>query len=255
MSNTKPATSWLGRQAVTLFGPAIDAVRQRRWGRLWLGPAAAVMVAGLALAFRTPSGHAFLVTYAITQPGDALSTMLVKLPLSMFAPAALLPFWFALFQVAIVYTFAQTQVGTVQTIIVAVSGHTLATLSAHLWILVGRPFGVGHGYDHFGDAGPSVAVVALLAYVAVARRFSWLAIAILAYDATELSIFNGLSQREHLVGALTGFALGAITRLLARHKGPGPDTTPVARGGSARPARPTAGPPTGQPARCRTPGP
>jgi hypothetical protein len=185
---------------------------------VWLGPVAGTLVAVLALAYRTRAGHAFLLQYAITHPADRLTQTLFKLPLSMFAPAALLPFWFAVLQVTVVYAVAQATVGVARTAAVAFTGHALATVSDHLWILLGRPLGVGHSYDAFGDAGPSVAVVALLAYLATVRRVGMLVAVILAYDTMELAVFNGLSQREHLVGVVSGAAAGAAVWLLAHRK-------------------------------------
>jgi hypothetical protein len=215
MIKIRTAPTWLGDQVTALLGPWVDAIRRRRLRSLWMGPAAAVLVVGLALAFRTRSGHAFVVADAITRPGDPLYLTLVKLPLSMFAPAALLPFWFAIAQVAVVYSLAQALVGARATALVALTGHTLATVTAYLWILAGPPIGVGHRYDHFADAGPSVAVVSLLAYIALSRRASWLAIGMITYHAIEVGIFNALSQREHLIGTVTGALAGAATRHVA----------------------------------------
>jgi hypothetical protein len=216
MINTRRGLHRLLNQFVPLLGPAVGAVRRRRVHCLWLGPAAALIVGCLAMSFRTRPGHAFLLAYAITRPGDPLATTAVKLPLSMFAPATLLPFWFALLQVGLVYSLAQSLIGVRRTIIVAVAGHALATFSAHLWIVLGRPLGVGHGYLHFGDAGPSVAVITVIAYLVVAHRASWLAIGMIAYHVTEVGIFNGLSQREHLIGTLTGVLAATVTRAAAR---------------------------------------
>jgi hypothetical protein len=86
-----------------------------------------------------------------------------------------------------------------------------------VWILLGPPIGVGHQFDHVGDAGPSVAVIALLAYVVVAGRVGWLAIGMIAYHAIEIGVFNGMSQREHLIGTLTG-AVMAVPSRLAQHR-------------------------------------
>jgi len=58
-----------------------------------------------------------------------------------------------------------------------------------------------------------VAVLALLAYIAVNRRVSWLAVAMISYHAIEMATFNGLSQREHMVGAVVGAAGAAGVRL------------------------------------------
>lgn len=208
------------------FAPAIDAVRRRQWTRFALGPAATLLVAVLSLAYRTHAGHAFLVQFAITRPADGWSTVLVKLPLSMFAPAAMLPFWFAMVQVGVVYGLAQALLGWRRTIAVTVAGHAAATFSAHLWILVGRPFGVGHRFDHFGDAGPSVAVVALIAYIAVVRGAGWLALTLVAYHSVEIAVFNGLSQREHLIGAAVGAGFGVATVAVAA-RGHAPRRVPV----------------------------
>jgi hypothetical protein len=226
MTNARGMTYRLLGQLGRLLWPAIDAVRRRDWRRLWLGPVAALLVACLAVAFRTRGGHAFLLAYAITQPHDRLATTLAKLPLSMFAPAALLPFWFALLQVGVVYSVAQSLVGVRRTVFIAFAGHALATFSAHLWIVLGRPFGVGHGYEHFRDAGPSVAVIAVIAYVVVAHRATWLAIAMIAYHVTEIGIFNGLSQREHLIGTLTG-VVAAATRSRTGGDVPPPERAPA----------------------------
>src|SRR5437764_650465 len=160
--------SGLGGQAWALVGPVAAAVRGRQWQRLWLGPGLAVAVAVLALAFRTRPGHAFLVAYAITEPGDPLGTVLLKLPLSMFAPAALLPFWFAVLQVGVVYSVAQALVGTARTVLVAVTGHLVATRVDAGCVRVGRRVAAGCGdlalrggvhhaglgaADHVRDAG------------------------------------------------------------------------------------------------------
>jgi len=219
ITEVRQRVRWLAGEVAVVVGPATGAVRRRQWSRLWMGPAAAMIVACLSLAFRTRPGHIFIETYAITRPGEPLHMALLRLPLSMFAPAALLPIWFAVLQVGVVYALAQALLGVRTTILVAAAGHTLATLSAHAWVLMGPPLGVGHRFDHFGDAGPSVAVVALIAYVAVARRVSWLAVAIVAYHSIELVMFNALSQREHLIGAVTGAVAAAVTRLAQRDLG------------------------------------
>lgn len=227
---TRRTLVWLGDELGGVFEPAVDAVRRRQWWRFSMGPAAMLLVISLAIAFRTHPGHTFLEDYAITRPADGWNTVPQRLPLSMFAPAALLPYWFAVLQVGLVYGLAQALVGWWRTLAVAVAGHSLATFSAHLWILTGPPLGVGHRFDHFGDAGPSVAVVGLIAYIAVVRKSSWLAAAMIAYHSIEIGIFNGLSQREHLIGTATGVAAAALTRR---------GTGRAVRGAALAPALPT----------------
>jgi hypothetical protein len=230
---------WLRGELDRLFGPAVEAARLRQWHRFWLAAVASLLVVVLGCSFRTGWGRAFIEAYAITRPGDGWTgdgwtgdswpTAALRLPLSMFAPAALLPFWFAVVQVAVAYGLAQATLGWWRTTVVALAGHTLATCSAHLWILLGRPLGVGHGYDRFADAGPSVAVVTVLAYLAVVRGARWLVAGLMAYDAVEVVVFNGLSQREHLLGVIVGVLAGLVWagtgRCEARLPAPAPVTT------------------------------
>jgi hypothetical protein len=235
------AWRWLAAELARVFGPVAGALRRREWHRFWLGPAATLIVAGLALAYRTRQGHVFIDEYAITRPGDGWADVALALPLSMFAPAAMLPFWFAMLQVGVVYSVGQVLLGWWRTVLVAAAGHALATCSAHLWVMAGPPLGVGHRYDRFGDAGPSVAVVTVIAYFAVHRGAHWLAGLLIGYDVVEISIFNGLSQREHLLGVVFGVAAASTARLIARrgrgHGPPVPRPRPAPADPSARPAR------------------
>jgi hypothetical protein len=101
--------------------------------------------------------------------------------------------------------------------------------------MLGRPLGVGHGYDNFGDAGPSVAVVTVIAYLAVVRGAGWLAGLLVAYDAIEIAVFNGLSQREHLLGVIAGAVFAGAVRLAARRSA----SLGRERTGLAEPAEPS----------------
>ncbi|MET7418962.1 hypothetical protein [Dactylosporangium sp. NPDC005555] len=210
VTDVEPILRRFTAQGQALFGPVCEAVRLRRYGRLWLGPAAAVLVTVLAVAARTEPGHPVIRRYAITHPDDPLLAVLPRLPLSLFAPAALLPFWFAVFQVLLVFSLTQAVLGTARTVAVAVAGHSAATLSAALWVAAGPPVGLGSQDAHLADAGPSAAVVALLAYTAVRLRIGWLAAALVAYHGAEVVAVGGLSSREHLVATLTGALLALI---------------------------------------------
>lgn len=218
----------LGDQCDALFGPAVTAVLQRRFDRLWTGPAAALLVVALAVAARTGPGHAFVMQHAVTHPGDPLPVTLVRLPLSMFAPAALLPFWFAVLQVLVVFSLSQAVLGACRTLTVAMLGHTLATLSAPMWLLAGPPLGLAHSFTHLRDAGPSAAVVTLLAFTAVTCRVDWLVVALVAYHLVELGLVVSLASREHLIGTVTGVVAATATAVAARGTAP--------RRRSARPA-------------------
>ncbi|GAA1551835.1 hypothetical protein GCM10009827_085580 [Dactylosporangium maewongense] len=210
VTGAQPILRRLTAQGQALFEPVYDAVRLRRYDRLWLGPAVAVLVTTLAIAARTRPGHPVISRYAVTHPGDPLPAVLLRLPLSLFAPAALLPFWFAVMQVLLVFSLTQAVLGTVRAVLVAVAGHSAATLSAALWIAARPPVGLGMQDAHLADAGPSAAVVAVLAYAAVRLRIGWLAAVLPAYHATEVVVVGGLPSREHLVATLTGVLLALV---------------------------------------------
>jgi hypothetical protein len=190
-----------------------DAVRRQQWQRFWLGPAGAATVASLALAARTRPGYVWVQHTAIVRAAQPWHLWLARLPLSLFAPAQLLPFWASMLEVLATFTIAQVLLGLRRTVVVAFSGHAMATVSTRFWVWLGPPVGIAHHYLQLGDAGPSAAVLALCAYVAIAYRLSWLAIGLVLYEAVELLIINGLTQREHLVGVLTGALVAVLARL------------------------------------------
>ncbi len=173
----------------------------------WPAAGAALIVA-MGTAFRLPQSRQWIMSYAAVHPGDQVGHALVRLPLSMFAPASLLPFWFAVTQVAFVALVGYLLVGGGRTLLVAFAAHACATLSARWWIAIGPPIGLPERYRHFVDTGPSVAALAVLVAIALAYRLWPVLIIVVVYDIVELLVFNGLSQREHFVGVLVGVAFG-----------------------------------------------
>jgi len=204
----------VGTAAVGLWRPLWAGLRLRRWREWWLGPAGGLLVCVLALLFRTEHGHGLIHVIAITHARDSWPVLLGRLPLSMVAPAQMLPFAFAVLQVTVVFGVAQILLGWRQTLVVAVLGHGLATMSSRFWIWLGPPVGLPPRYLDFPDAGPSVAVVALIAFIAMERRLRWLAAVLVAYHVAEMVIFHGLSQREHLVGVTVGVTAAALRSAL-----------------------------------------
>jgi len=195
------------------------AARPRHWRQWWLGPAGGLLVAVLAAAFRTRAAHHLVEALAVTHARDPLPVLAVRLPLSVFAPAELLPFGFAVAQVTLVFAAAQVLLGWRRTLLVALVGHAVATVSARGWIWLGEPLGVAHRHLDAPDAGPSVAVLALAGYAMVALRAGWLAALLSAYHLIENLLLDGLAQREHLVGVLAGVLLG-VSLVRARHRVP-----------------------------------
>ncbi|HEX6498875.1 MAG TPA: hypothetical protein VF054_07555 [Micromonosporaceae bacterium] len=203
----------LTAQVDRLLGPFGRALRRRRWSQLWLGAAGAALVVLFALLARTRSGEVVVRHIAVVEDYLPLPVLLARLPLSIFAPASLLPFWFAVLQVGVVFAAAQAALGTRRTVLVSFAGHAAATLSVRLWIWLGTPVGLSRWYLHYPDAGPSAAVLALLAYLAVSRRVTWLALVLVGYQVVESATLHGATQREHLVGVLVGALLAAAGQL------------------------------------------
>jgi hypothetical protein len=181
-----------------------------------MGPASSAVVTILALAFRSPTLRPWVFAWAIPHADDPWPLFLIRLPLSIFAPAQLLPYGFAVLQVTVVFGAAQVLLGVRTTAIVAFIGHVAAACSGRVWVMLKHPVGLGRHYFHFPDAGPSAAVVCLLTYIALTYRQTWLAVSLIIYAGIEIAVFNGLSQREHLVGILTGFVLYAAKVILGR---------------------------------------
>ncbi|MBG6136255.1 hypothetical protein [Longispora fulva] len=226
------ARRWGKRQLGPLIGPPARAVRRGQWRSWWLGPAGGLAVVVLALAFRTHGLRGWVFAAAVPRASDPWAVLAMKLPLSMFAPAQMLPFAFAVVQVAVVFGAAQVLLGWRATVAVAFAGHVLATVSARAWIAMEDPIGLDGHFRHFPDAGPSAAVICLIGYVAWSRGMTWLAVTLVVYDAVEIAVFNGLSQREHLVGLAAGFALCAAQGWLRQQSGTPARADPLADPGT-----------------------
>lgn len=143
---------------------------------------------------------------------------LLGLPGSMVAPAPSLPVWGSVAQVALVFAVAEAALGRRQAIGVALLGHAVATMSARAFIWLGPTVwsGLGPGYAHVLDTGPSAATVALTAYLAVVLRTPIVGIAALAGLLSELWVRPDLAGREHVVALAVGVIAGALC--LARQR-------------------------------------
>lgn len=184
--------------------------------RFWLGPAAAAAVLVLSELARTASGQVFLRRWAIMHGDEPWWLTLRKVPLSLFAPAYLLPCGFAMLQVFVVFGGAQVLIGVRRTLGVAVAGHLLGSLSPRLWVWLAPPMGLPARYLHLPDAGPSVAALAIVVFLVVRLRILWLAALLATFHLTEWFAITGLAQREHLVGVATGAAIALGSPLVGR---------------------------------------
>lgn len=217
------------RDAGALLRPPWRAVRAGRLDRFWLGPAAAVAVLVLSELARTGPGHAFLQRWAVMHGDEPWWLTLRKVPLSLFAPAYLLPCGFAMLQVFVVFGGAQVLIGVRRTVAVALAAHLLGSLSPRLWVWLAPPMGLPTRYLHLPDAGPSVAALAIAVFLVVRLRILWLAALLATYHLAEWFVITGLAQREHLVGAATGAVLAGASILAGRRSFAGPAVPAVDR--------------------------
>lgn len=193
-----------------LFGPAWQALRGGPWRRLGLGWALAAAV--VVLAFAAHAAPQLVTRLAVVRADQPLGIVLARLPLSLVAPTDGLPTAAAVILVAVVFGVGQTLLGWRRTTLVALAGHTLATLSAHGWLALGTPLGVASQFLHMPDTGPSVAALAVAGCAAAKYRTPRLIAVLTVYQAVENATLGGLTSREHAVGLVLGIAAGLIHR-------------------------------------------
>jgi len=185
---------------------------ERGWRAAPLALCSGASIAVFALLQHTDPGWWLVEHVAAVYQALPIWLILLRLPLSMFAPAPDLPAWGAVAQVLVVFAVAEIQLGRWRTLLVAVCTNALTTLSARLMWWAGMALGVGtpqvDAYEL--DTGPSTVVVALSVYVLLrCRAYTLLAATVLAM-ALEGVLLPNLAGREHLVAV----GLGAAAFLL-----------------------------------------
>ncbi len=208
------ATVWRGSagECARVFGPALYAVRTRGWRSVPLALGCAGLVALFGLLQHTDPGWWLVERVAAVYQALPVWLIVLRLPLSMFAPAPDLPAWGAVAQVLVVFAVAEIQLGRWRTLLVAVCANALTTLSARLMWVIGQTLGVGtpqiDAYEL--DTGPSTVVVALSVYVLLRVR-AWRLLALITLAMVlETLLAPNLAGREHLVA----LGLGALAYLL-----------------------------------------
>lgn len=177
-----------------------------------------------------------------------LPLILLRLPLSMLAPAPDLPAWGAMLQVLVVFALSEAHLGRARTLITAVCVNGLTTVSARVMVIVGLHLAIGTPQvDQYElDTGPSTVVVALSIYVALkCRAYLVLAITAVAMGGEAIALPN-LAGREHLVALGLGVAAYLIgERRTLRRRADSPPAaaipfTGVPSPAAESPARPAA---------------
>ena len=202
----------LAGEADRIFRPVLVELRARGPRAIPFSLCSATLIAAFGLLQHTNSGWWFVEHVAAVYQALPIWLILLRLPLSMFAPAPDLPAWGAVAQVLVVFAVAEIQLGRWRTLLVAVCTNALTTLSARLMWWVGEMLGVGtpqiDAYEL--DTGPSTVVVSLAVYVLLrCRAYTLLAATVLAM-VLETVLLPNLAGREHLVAV----GLGAAAFLL-----------------------------------------
>ena len=198
----------LAGEADRVFRPVLVELRARGWRAIPFSLFSAALITAFALLQHTDWGWWLVVHVAAVYQALPIWLILVRLPLSMFAPAPDLPAWGAVAQVLVVFAVAEVRLGRWRTLLVAVCANALTTLSARLMWLLGIALGVGtpqiDAYEL--DTGPSTVVVALSVYVLLrCRGYTLLAATVLAM-ALETVLLPNLAGQEHLVAVGIGVA-------------------------------------------------
>jgi hypothetical protein len=254
------AVSRLRSEAAAVLGPPWRALRANRPAAFPLTLSCTALIGVFALIQHSTSGWWVVEHVAGVYQALPLPLILLRLPLSMFAPAPDLPAWGAMLQVLIVFGFSEIHLGRLRTLLTAICVNGLTTVSARIMVIIGLHWAIGTPQvDQYElDTGPSTVVVALSVYVAlVCRAYILLTITVAAMAAEAVTLPN-LAGREHLVA----LALGAAAYLLAEralprwtHRTRHDAVSPPSLTASTSSATPTPAPTTHPHPRPRSPAP
>jgi hypothetical protein len=219
-----PRRSWIVRAVLAVVGSLVDdlttffsrPVRLVREKHLRAIPGTIASVTLIALFaiiqhFR-PAGIHFVNAVAGVHQGEPLWEVLLQLPLSMFAPAPMLPAWGAMLQVFVAFGISECWLGWRKMLAVAVLTSAVTSMAARLMVAISSHWSIGTPeIDNWQlDTGPSVGVVALLIYLALRLRTYWIVALTAVTMGGEAALLPNLAGREHLVA----ISLGVITYFL-----------------------------------------
>jgi hypothetical protein len=159
-----------------------------------------------------PAGINFVNAVAGVHQGEPLWEVLLQLPLSMFAPAPMLPAWGAMTQVFVAFGISECWLGWRKMLAIAVLTSAVTSMAARLMVAISSYWSIGTPeIDNWQlDTGPSVGVVALLIYLALRLRTYWIVVLTAVSMGGEAALLPNLAGREHLVA----ISLGVITYFL-----------------------------------------
>lgn len=222
------ALSRLRSETVCVLEPPWRALRADGLRAFPVTLACTSLIGLFALIQHTTTGWWVVEHTAGVYQALPLPLILLRLPLSMFAPAPDLPAWGAMLQVLIVFGLSEIHLGRLRTVVTAICVNSLTTVSARIMVVVGLRLAIGTPQvDQYElDTGPSTVVVALSVYVALVCRAYILLTITAAAMAGEAVVLPNLAGREHLVA----IGLGAAAYLLG-------ERIPPRSGRATRPSR------------------
>jgi hypothetical protein len=234
----QPAYSRLRAEAAAVLGPPWRLLRADKLAAFPIAITCTALIGLFALIQHTTAGWWVVEHVAGVYQALPLPLILLRLPLSMLAPAPDLPAWGAMLQVLVVFGLSEVHLGRMRTLVTAVCVNGLTTVSARIMVIVGLHLAIGTPQvDQYElDTGPSTVVVALSIYVALkCRAYLVLTITAVAMGGEAIALPN-LAGREHLVALGLGVAaylIGERRRLPLRR---------LSRTAAALPPPPTAPP-------------
>lgn len=208
----------LRAEAARLVGPPAQTLRAKGLSAFPLTLACTALIGLFAAIQHSTPGWWLVEHVAGVYQALPLPLILLRLPLSMFAPAPDLPAWGAMLQVLIVFGFSEVHLGRLRTLVTAVCVNGLTTVAARIMVIIGLHLAIGTPQvDQYElDTGPSTVVVALSVYVALrCRAYLVLAVTVAAMAAETVALPN-LAGREHLVA----LALGGLAYFLGERFSP-----------------------------------
>ena len=202
------AYSRLRAEAAAVLGPPWRALRADKLTAFPIAVSCTALIGVFALIQHTTAGWWVVEHAAGVYQALPLPLILLRLPLSMLAPAPDLPAWGAMLQVLVVFGLSEVHLGRMRTLVTAVCVNGLTTVAAGIMVIVGLHLAIGTPQvDQYElDTGPSTVVVALSIYVGLKCRAYLVLIITAGAMAGEAIALPNLAGREHLVALGLGVA-------------------------------------------------
>ena len=210
---------------------------------LAVGGAAIVVILGW-VQMRHPRVIEHLATVRAAQP---LRVELLRLPLSIFAPAPHLPMWGAVAQVVVALWLAELNLGRKRTLALVALFHTTSTLAGRALLQQGgnvvMALSVAERLARSRDSGPSAVVVGVCVYLGVQRKAPLLSAVLWIAMILELIFLPDLAGVEHL--AAMAFAFMVAVPLTRRVRARDRQSARTPRRSASRRERPSLPAPVG----------